>query len=455
MGRVFLVVQPGRPVARLFALKRPKRDERGEGQFSAMFRDESDIAARIIHPNVVRVHEIGEDATGPFILMDYVHGVSVGHLLRTMRTENRLLPVQLCVRIVQQVAEGLHAAHELRDPDGRPLGVIHRDIAPANILMGYDGLVRLTDFGIANAYTRTTKTSTGVLKGRIGYMAPEQLRFQPVDRRVDIYALGVVLFELLSGKRLHEGDDVAAIARATLDGPLSDIGEVRSDVPASLVATLFRMLAKDPEARFADARAVADALDRTLAELALVEDSVRIDTFLEETFGPAEDVSALLEAPALEQETATAPDQVHRTASARRTMAPRVLMIAAGALAVGVGGVAIGLGLAESPEEPTVVVPSAPVIAPAAVVPAEVDRVVVPAGTAPVPAAAADAPSEAAALAPLSFAPPSLVPPSPRVRRRSRGRRSQPTDMASSDMASSDMASADMDPGEWWMEWQE
>ncbi|MCA9623352.1 MAG: serine/threonine protein kinase, partial [Myxococcales bacterium] len=193
MAQVDVVVKRELGFERVYAMKRLLPHSRGDETFTQMFLDEARIAGRLRHANVVSVLDVGQDADGPFLVMDYVEGVPLQKLVQHHRDRGELLPLQLVLRIGIQIAEGLHAAHELVDRDGRPMGLVHRDVSPSNVLVGYDGIVRVTDFGIAKAIGQTTKTSTGIIKGKPGYLSPEQLRFETPDRRSDLFSLGVVL----------------------------------------------------------------------------------------------------------------------------------------------------------------------------------------------------------------------------------------------------------------------
>jgi serine/threonine protein kinase len=184
------------------------------------------------------------------------------------------------------VAEGLHAAHELSEPDGTPLGLVHRDISPQNILIGIDGVARVTDFGIAKALGRTSQTSTGILKGKLAYMAPEQLRFEEPDRRADLFALGVVLFELLTGRRLYKSEQEFDGPRRILAEPPPDLAEWRDDVEPELVELSFELLAKDRERRPDTAKAVARRLDIILTTLLAGSAGVETALLVRERFEP-------------------------------------------------------------------------------------------------------------------------------------------------------------------------
>src|SRR5262245_48097918 len=174
--------------------------------FVQMFLDEARVVARIRHPNVVHVHELGKDGDELFMVMEYLDGESLQNVQRRTRKNKERLPLALAAHVVAQVAGGLHAAHELADDAGRPLGLVHRDVSPHNVFITYDGNVKVLDFGIAKFAERATDTEAGQLKGKFPYMSPEQCRGLPLDRRSDVFSLGTVLFELVTGRRLFARD---------------------------------------------------------------------------------------------------------------------------------------------------------------------------------------------------------------------------------------------------------
>ena len=284
VGTVELALREEGRFRRLYAVKRLLDVYRDDADFRAMFLDEARIAGLIRHPNVVSVLDVGEDERGPYLVMDYVEGVSAAALVTRAVASEVQLPLQVCVRVAMEVAEGLHAAHEQRDARGRPMHLVHRDVSPQNLLIGFDGITRVTDFGIAKALGRSTRTQTGVLKGKFGYMSPEQLRFEEPDRRSDVFSLGIVLFELASGERLYKNVEGMDGTRRILNEPPPDLAEHRDDVPPDLVHLLFSMLAKDPEHRPADAKTVARRLEGILAELVVEEGRVEVDEFLATAF---------------------------------------------------------------------------------------------------------------------------------------------------------------------------
>ena len=284
MGKVELAIRKDGRFERLYAVKRLQPSIRDDQASREMFIEEARLAGLIQSPHVVGVLDVGEDAGGPFLAMQYIEGVTVRDIIKQSSADGLLLPVQLCCRIIAQAARGLEAAHGLTSLDGSPLNLVHRDISPHNILVGFDGVARVVDFGIARALGRDHRTSTGILKGKLGYMAPETLRFEKPDARSDLFALGVVLFEMLAVRRLYGGKDDAARARRIVSEPPPELGELRDDAPPMLEQLLMRMLAKEPEHRPTSSREVADALEALVAEMVLEEGAVRVADHLEETF---------------------------------------------------------------------------------------------------------------------------------------------------------------------------
>ncbi len=254
---------------KLAALKRIHPHLARDQQFIEMFFDEARIASRIAHPNVCSVFDFGEADGAYYIAMDYVHGETLGRVLKRLASKPELLRAPewpyLAARILAEAAEGLHAAHELKDDKGGLLGVVHRDVSPQNLFVAYDGTVRVVDFGVAQAEGRLHQTQAGTVKGKLAYLAPEQARRKPIDRRVDVWALGVVLWETLVAKRLFQrGTDAETIlASATDDVPAPS--SVRAWVPKELDAIVLKALSRDRDARYATARDLARELHRFVA----------------------------------------------------------------------------------------------------------------------------------------------------------------------------------------------
>jgi serine/threonine-protein kinase len=245
---------------RLVVLKRVHRHLLQNKEFYDMFVDEAKVASLIRHPNVVPVIDVVEERGELFLVMDYVESLSFHALWTAARDAGERLPVPVVVRIVADVLSGLHAAHEATDMQGRSLEVVHRDVSPQNVIVGIDGTSRLIDFGIAKAARRLTVTSGGVLKGKFGYMSPEQLKQLRVDRRADVFAAGVVLFEALTGKKPFPQDDEDALL-ALLLGDVEDPSALSPDVPPKLDAVVQYALARDRDERFQTAQAFLQALE--------------------------------------------------------------------------------------------------------------------------------------------------------------------------------------------------
>ncbi len=235
-----------------------------EREFVDMFHDEARIAGLVHHPNVVTIFDFGMVEGSHYIAMEYVHGQSLVELMRTAKRVTGLLPWPQVVKIVADAAAGLHAAHVLTGPDGGPLNVVHRDVSPQNILLSYDGNVKVTDFGIAYAAQRIAHTSTGILKGKLAYMSPEQAMSKPLDRRSDVFSLGIVLHEALCLKRLFKGDNDAATLYNLLEAKAPRVTSIRPDVPKELDRVVQKALAKNPDERFASAGEFEDALNQVL-----------------------------------------------------------------------------------------------------------------------------------------------------------------------------------------------
>jgi serine/threonine-protein kinase len=285
MGYVELVFRRDGFFRRFYARKRLHAQHRSDPAFRAMFMDEARLAGLISHPNVVGVLEMGEDEEGPFLISDFVDGVAVGKILGRVVEQGGRVPLQVALRIAIDAARGLHAAHEVTDGAGKFLGLVHRDVSPNNVLVGFDGTVRVTDFGIAKALGNFAHTSTGLLKGNAGYLSPEQLRFEEPDRRSDLFSLGVVLYELVAGTRLYASTGGTDGARRILNDPPPDLADTRPDVPDKLVELSFELLAKQREKRPQTALAVASRLEAILAGLIAQEGVVDLREHMTAHFG--------------------------------------------------------------------------------------------------------------------------------------------------------------------------
>jgi serine/threonine-protein kinase len=267
-------------------LKRVLPSRTHDPQFVTMFLDEARLAIQLDHPNIVRVFDIGQLGSSYFFTMEYVHGENVRTVLQRVHGLRRRIPLAHAITIVAGAASGLHHAHDRADPQGKPLGIVHRDVSPANIMVGFDGAVKLVDFGVAKATVRSTETRAGTIKGKIAYLSPEQcIGNRPVDRRSDVFALGIVCYELLVVQRLfrRESDFATMAAIVTDDVPPPSV--CRPDIPPALDAVVMRALAKAPDQRYPTAGAFLDALDHA-ARVGGVEPSVGgLGQYLRELFG--------------------------------------------------------------------------------------------------------------------------------------------------------------------------
>ncbi len=242
-----------------------KRLESSDESFRQMFLDEARLAALLQHPHVVQTYEVSETDGSYFIAMEFLDGQPLDKLIREMKKLDRYLEPRWCARIVADALSGLHYTHELCDYSGAPLSIVHRDVSPHNLFLTYDGNVKLLDFGVAKTAVKTNETAVGVLKGKLGYMAPEQAAGQPVDRRADIYSMGVVLWELLTLERLRTADSAAGVLNEAIHSSLPNLSAVRPDVARGLETVLWQALAHYPRRRFQTAQEMRDALIEYLA----------------------------------------------------------------------------------------------------------------------------------------------------------------------------------------------
>ena len=246
--------------SRTVAIKRLHPHLARDAEFAAMFLDEARLAARVRHPNVVAVLDVVHDEGELLLVMDYVQGESLSRLARAMRPG--AIPIRIAVTVIAGVLHGLHAAHEATTEHGEPLAIVHRDVSPQNVIVGIDGVARVFDFGVAKATHRAQTTQDGSVKGKISYMAPEQLLSEDVDRRADIYAAAVVLWEAITGERLFEGDNQGRVIRKILDEPVPVPSSIVPGLPKALDEAVMRGLERDVGRRWQTAREFAAALER-------------------------------------------------------------------------------------------------------------------------------------------------------------------------------------------------
>lgn len=257
--------------ARHVAIKVVHAHLASDPSFIEMFLDEARLAACIQHPNVVHTEELGEANGMYYLAMEYVHGCTLAQFLMRLIQQKRGLAPEVAAHITMKVADGLHAAHEVKDETGRPLGVVHRDISPQNVLLAYNGQVKLIDFGVAKAAGRSRETTGASLKGKIRYMSPEQAWGRSVDRRTDVYALGIVLWEALTHRRLFVADDDFAALERVRSPQVAAPSSLAPWVSEALDHAVLTALAADPAARFQTAQAFRRAIGGGCPKAVMVE----------------------------------------------------------------------------------------------------------------------------------------------------------------------------------------
>jgi serine/threonine-protein kinase len=230
-------------------------------EFIRMFVDEAKLLGLIHHPNVVQVYDFGEDDGVLFLALEYVEGPSLSRVLRTLRGANKRMPPAIVAFIAREICRALACVHELRDVQGRPLGAIHRDVTPSNVILTPAGTAKLLDFGVATFKNALQATKAGTVKGKPAYLAPEQLEGKEIDGRVDLFALGIVMHEMLTLQHLFAGDSDLQTVKQIMERPIPSPSANRDDVPQMLERTVMRALERDRAQRFANAAEMAAALD--------------------------------------------------------------------------------------------------------------------------------------------------------------------------------------------------
>jgi serine/threonine-protein kinase len=267
MAEVFLAEQTGPSgFRRQVVLKRILPNISNDPQFVKMFLNEARIAAGLAHPNIVHIYDFFQDETGYCIVMEYVHGENVAGMLRAAHRRSASVGLGHTVRIMTSICEALHYAWDEPDSHGRPRRIVHRDVSPHNAMIGFDGHVKLLDFGIAKALQSEALTSVATLKGKYSYMSPEQVRSEPLDHRADLWSVGVMLWELTTGKRLFKRDTEMSTLHAIMNDPIPRPTSIYPDYPAGLEEIVMGILERDRDRRTADARTVSDALSNVAQE---------------------------------------------------------------------------------------------------------------------------------------------------------------------------------------------
>jgi tRNA A-37 threonylcarbamoyl transferase component Bud32 len=299
MAEIYLAWLPGVGIEgfeKLVVLKRILPQHALDPELLRMFLDEARLSATLTHPHVTQVHDVGTDGDAPFFAMEYVHGANLRELLRAnARAAGRpTAPLQLAhaIGIVAAAADGLHYAHERLGPGNQPLDIVHRDVSPSNVLVSFDGAVKVSDFGIAKWAFQRTRTQEGTLKGKFAYMSPEQCRGSQVDRRSDVFALGTILYELTTGAPPFSGDSDLQILNWIATGVAAPPAWPAEDgvYPPALSAIVMRALAPDPAHRYPSMQALQIALEAFARETNLPVSTVELGGLMQRLF--AEDLAA-------------------------------------------------------------------------------------------------------------------------------------------------------------------
>jgi serine/threonine-protein kinase len=284
MGQVFLALEQGAGFERLVVLKLILPHLTEDDEFLSMFEEEARLVFRLSHPNLIKNYELTEIDGRHSLVMEYVQGEDVRRLDKFARTQGKPLPVGLVLRIIAEAAAGLDYAHQVRDAQGQPLKLVHRDVSPQNILVGFDGGVKVIDFGVAKAAGSTHNTATGVLKGKYPYMSPEQATGQPIDGRSDQFALGVVLWELLTSRRLFKGESDMMTLRLVRDCQVPRPSQLNPKLPPGLDELVLKALAPTPEGRYPSCGAFRLAIEDYILQYRLPASNAHLSAFLHELY---------------------------------------------------------------------------------------------------------------------------------------------------------------------------
>lgn len=399
MATVFLARKAASRDAPLIAVKRPHRHLASDKGFLSMLVDEARLASSIQHDNVVKVRELGFDNGEPFIVMDYVEGASLADVRKELSAVGRAIDPRFAVRIALDALAGLQAAHVLHDDKGKPLGIVHRDVSPHNVLIGCDGRASLTDFGIAKAADRVQTTRTHEVKGKLAYLAPER-----IDKRrlctvqSDVFSMAVVLWECIAGRRLFRGDEAIETLQEVVSAPIPSLRRIGAPIPQALDDTILRGLSRDLDTRYKTAADFAAALEKSAGGRPAIASPAEVASLVEALFGErlrvrhanirealdeGDDVAHVLEVSGLNRRPEPTPEMRARERIAieniappapsarytfgnasesllqRRFASPRVRLAALAAMGALVGAILVGVLARKDKTDPALAAPSA------------------------------------------------------------------------------------------------
>jgi eukaryotic-like serine/threonine-protein kinase len=309
MAEVFLAVRPGlEGFEKTLAIKRIRPHLTTEEAFVKMFLNEAKLAAQLQHPNVVQIYDLGKINNSFYIAMEYVSGRDMSRVVPKAEKLGIQFPIEYAMAIAERVLDGLCYAHTKADDFGEPLHVVHRDITPENIMVAWNGNVKILDFGIAKATTQTDTTKAGEIKGKLSYMSPEQGMGKVLDERSDLFTLGVVLYEWITGYKLFTGENEMAILKSIIDGRIYPPSYFREDIPEPIEDVLMRALQKDREARYQSARDMQFDIQQWLHSAEFIPTSNHLANFMKQIFvDEIEHERAALAAAARERQRKTPP----------------------------------------------------------------------------------------------------------------------------------------------------
>ena len=271
---------------RILAVKRILPNLVEDDEFIRMFIDEARIAVQLNHTNIVQIYELGKHGEHYYIAMEYIPSRDLRGILDRLRTNGQLMPIPQAAFITARVAEGLDYAHRRKDPQGAPMNIIHRDVSPQNVLVGFEGEVKVIDFGIAKAANRASKTQAGVLKGKFGYMSPEQVRGLPIDRRSDIFAVGVLLYEMLTGERLFIGESDFSTLERVRNADVIPPSSFNKKISPQLENIVLKTLAREVEDRYQWASELAADLQQFSTDATGSFTPRRLSASMKEMYAP-------------------------------------------------------------------------------------------------------------------------------------------------------------------------
>jgi serine/threonine-protein kinase len=421
MAEIFLAKQLGvEGFEKNVVIKRMLPHLSSSPDFVSMFLDEARLAASLTHSNIVQISDLGLADGCYFICMEYLAGEDFATVLRTAKRRQEHAPIHIVLRVLTEAAIGLHFAHEAVDPKGDRMMLVHRDISPSNIFITYGGQVKVLDFGIAKAESRITSTGAGVVKGKYQYMSPEQARGDAIDRRSDIFSLGVSLYEALTGVRPFARDTDLAVLKAVLGGEYQPVRGVRPDLPLEVEQIVTKAMAQEAEHRYPTALAMAQDIERYVGATTSASGGQALTTFMTGFFGP-ERVKSKMRIESLDElakrgvdipgrtnplspktsvgvgsqtaETAEKTNAIGAPLTIQSAQSRKLKLVMAGALIVGIGGTVVAMKLL-NPHPPE------PLIAPLVVPVVDAGPVeVIDAGGAEIDAGATTAPPDAGAEA--------------------------------------------------------